>query len=111
MKKTFTATATILAACLALTATTAAANIPMNVNAPMTFGQQNVQQQPMSVSSDAPFRMETGTLLISEPGNYTLTGQMTGTVFVDPKYGEVNITLDGAGIDGQNGPAIAAISG
>ena len=110
MKKTFTATAAILAACLALTATAAAANIPMNANTSLYFTQQSISQ-PMSVSSDAPFRMETGTLLISEPGSYTLTGQMTGTVFVDPKYGEVNITLDGAGIDGQNGPAIAAISG
>ena len=114
MKKTFTATAAIITACLSLAATMAAANIPMSVNAPMAFAEQGAQkpgQQPMSVSSDAPFRMETGTLLISEPGNYILTGQMTGTVFVDPKYGEVNITLDGAGINGQNGPAIAAISG
>lgn len=124
MKKTFTATAAILAACLAMTATVSAANYPMNPREQMIFGQQGAPQmgpqqsgqrqmgqQPMSVSSDAPFRMETGTLLISEPGDYTLTGQMTGTVFVDPGHGEVNITLDGAGINGMSGPAIAAISG
>ncbi len=114
MKKTFTATAAILAACLAMTATVSAANYPMNSRGRIISAQQGAQQsgqQPMTVSSDAPFRMETGTLLISEPGNYTLTGQMTGTVFVDPGRGEVNITLDGAGINGMSGPAIAAISG
>ena len=119
MKKTFTATAAILAACLAMTATVSAANLPMNSRDQMILGQQGAPQmgqqqfgqQPASFGTNAPFKMETGSIMISEPGNYTLTGQMTGTVFVDPGHGEVNITLDGAGINGMNGPAIAAISG
>ncbi len=52
-----------------------------------------------------------GRMVISEPGDYTLTGEMRGTVVVDPGAGDVRLILDGAQLDGAGGPAIAAVSG
>ena len=54
---------------------------------------------------------ESGRLLISEPGTYTLTGSMKGTVFVDPGEGDVTLILDNADIEGVEGPAVMAVSG
>ena len=53
----------------------------------------------------------TGRLMITEPGDYTLTGSMRGSVFVDPGAGEVNLYLDNVTIDGNGEPAIIAQSG
>ena len=52
-----------------------------------------------------------GRLLISEPGTYTLTGSMKGTVLVDPGEGDVTLILDNADIEGIEGPAVMAVSG
>ena len=52
-----------------------------------------------------------GRLLISEPGTYTLTGSMKGTVLVDPGEGDVKLILDNADIEGIEGPAVMAVSG
>ena len=52
-----------------------------------------------------------GRLLISEPGTYTLTGSMKGTVLVDPGKGDVTLILDNADIEGVEGPAVMAVSG
>ena len=52
-----------------------------------------------------------GQMVISEPGEYTLTGDMRGTVMVDPGAGDVHLILDGTRLDGANGPAIMAVSG
>ena len=52
-----------------------------------------------------------GCMVIREAGEYTLTGSMRGTVFVDPGAGDVRLILDGAQIDGAGGPAIMAVSG
>ena len=53
----------------------------------------------------------TGRIVISEAGNYTLTGNMKGTVFVDPGVGDVVLTLDNVKIDGVHSAGIAAVSG
>ncbi|MBP3853776.1 MAG: carbohydrate-binding domain-containing protein, partial [Erysipelotrichaceae bacterium] len=50
-------------------------------------------------------------LLISEPGTYTLTGAMQGSVCVDPKAGDVRLILDNVTIQANNQPAIQALSG
>ena len=52
-----------------------------------------------------------GRMVISEPGTYTLTGSMRGTVLVDPGAGDVRLIMKGANIDGAGGPAIMALSG
>ena len=52
-----------------------------------------------------------GCMTIREAGEYTLTGNMRGTVYVDPGEGDVRLILDGAQIDGAGGPAIMAVSG
>ncbi len=54
---------------------------------------------------------EASRLVISEPGVYTLTGNMKGSVWVDPGYGEVTLILDNAYIDGGNSAAIIGMSG
>lgn len=50
-------------------------------------------------------------LVISEAGDYTLTGSMRGTVYVDPGAGDVTLTLDNMSIDGGGAPGIVAVSG
>ena len=50
-------------------------------------------------------------LVIQEPGTYTLTGSMKGTVYVDPGEGNVTLILDNADIEGVSEPAIMAVSG
>lgn len=50
-------------------------------------------------------------IVISEAGDYTLTGNMRGQIVVDPGAGDVRITLDNVSIDGGNGPGIIAESG
>ena len=50
-------------------------------------------------------------LMIREPGTYTLTGSMKGTVYVDPGKGDVKLILDNADIEGISEPAIMAVSG
>jgi len=52
-----------------------------------------------------------GRMVISEAGEYTLRGDMRGTVLVDPGAGDVKLVLDGARLDGGSGPAIMAVSG
>ena len=52
-----------------------------------------------------------GRLTITEPGSYVLTGKLTGSVYVDPRAGEVELVLDGADIDGRDGAGIVAVSG
>jgi hypothetical protein len=52
-----------------------------------------------------------GRLEITEAGSYVLTGTLKGSVFVDPKEGEVELILDGVDIDGGGNAAIIALSG
>ena len=54
---------------------------------------------------------QSGGLLISEAGTYTLTGSLRGTVWVDPKAGDVTLIMDNMTIDGGEGAGIAAVSG
>ena len=54
---------------------------------------------------------QAGSLMITEAGTYTLTGNLRGTVMVDPGAGEVTLVLDNVVIDGNGGPAINAVSG
>ena len=61
--------------------------------------------------TDVDLGREDGRLLISEPGSYVLTGKLTGSVYVDPHEGEVELILDGADIDGGSGSGIIAVSG
>ena len=50
-------------------------------------------------------------LTIDEAGVYTLTGSMTGTVYVDPGVGDVTLILDDVDIRAGKEPAIMAVSG
>lgn len=52
-----------------------------------------------------------GRLEITEAGSYTLTGKLTGSVYVDPGSGEVELILDGVDIDGGENAGIIAVSG
>lgn len=52
-----------------------------------------------------------GRMIISEPGQYTLTGRMNGMIYVDPGAGAVKLIMDGVNLNGMNGPAIVAMSG
>ena len=88
MKKTIIRAALAVVLCLALLASTAMA-------APRTDIQKTNGQR----------------LVISEPGDYTLTGNMRGTVYVDPGAGDVTLTLDNVTIDGGKAPGIVAVSG
>ena len=54
---------------------------------------------------------DAGRLEINEPGTYVLTGNLRGTVDVNPGAGDVRLVLDNATIDGNGGPAIRAKSG
>ena len=56
-------------------------------------------------------QQQAGSLMITEAGTYTLTGNLRGTVMVDPGAGEVTLVLDNVVIDGNGGPAINAVSG
>ena len=68
-------------------------NLPENYEQILSLAQQNSR------------------LVISEPGVYTLQGNMKGSVWVDPGYGEVTLILDNAMIDGGNAAAIIGLSG
>ena len=52
-----------------------------------------------------------GRMVISEAGEYTLTGDMRGTVYVDPGEGDVTLRLDDVSIDGDDAAGIVAVSG
>lgn len=52
-----------------------------------------------------------GKLMITEPGSYVLTGKLTGTVYVDPGFGEVELILDGVDINGKDAAGVIAVSG
>ncbi len=65
-------------------------------------------QQPAQKGNGA---AESQRLMIREPGTYTLTGSMKGTVYVDPGKGDVKLILDNADIEGITEPAIMAVSG
>ena len=54
---------------------------------------------------------QSGKLMITEPGSYVLTGKLTGTVYVDPKAGEVELILDGVDINGKDAAGVIAVSG
>ena len=61
--------------------------------------------------ADVNLNAQSGRLLISEAGTYTLTGSMRGTVWVDPGRGDVTLILDNITIDGGESAGIAAVSG
>ena len=61
--------------------------------------------------NDESVNMQNGRLLISEAGEYTLTGSIKGTVWVDPGQGNVTLILDNITIDGGNNAGIVAASG
>ncbi len=52
-----------------------------------------------------------GRMVIREAGEYTLTGDMRGTVYVDPGEGDVKLVLDDVSIDGDDAAGIVAVSG
>lgn len=54
---------------------------------------------------------QNGKLVISEAGVYTLTGNVRGTVEVDPGKGDVELILDSITIDGDTGAGINMVSG
>lgn len=54
---------------------------------------------------------QAGTLEITDPGTYVLTGELRGTVVVDPGAGDVTLVLDGVALNGSGGPAIDMRSG
>jgi len=64
-----------------------------------------------ALASSGPKEKTDGRIIISEAGDYTLTGSMKGTVYVDPGAGDVTLTLDNVSIDSGSGPAIRAVSG
>ncbi len=67
---------------------------------------------PVSSSSRAlELAQQSGRLMITEPGSYVLTGKLTGTVYVDPGVGEVELILDGVDINGKDAPGVIAVSG
>ena len=68
-------------------------------------------QQPDGAAQDGNGEKEAQRLMIREPGTYTLTGSMKGTVYVDPGKGDVKLILDNADIEGVSEPAIMAVSG
>ena len=47
---------------------------------------------PMTQSSQKAPELSQGKMLIQEAGTYTLTGNMRGTVYVDPGVGDVRIS-------------------
>lgn len=57
------------------------------------------------------FEARNSELSITEAGTYVLTGNMRGTVRVDPGQGDVTLVMDNATIDGNGGPAINVVSG
>ena len=68
-------------------------------------------QKPDGAAQDGNGEKEAQRLMIREPGTYTLTGSMKGTVYVDPGKGDVKLILDNADIEGVSEPAIMAVSG
>lgn len=66
---------------------------------------------PDGAAQDGNGEKEAQRLMIREPGTYTLTGSMKGTVYVDPGKGDVKLILDNADIEGVSEPAIMAVSG
>ena len=89
MKKVFTKAAMAVGLCLSLLASTAMA----------------------SARSNAEPEIQDGRMVISEAGEYTLTGSMRGTVYVDPGEGDVTLILDDVAIDGDTSAGIVAVSG
>ena len=77
-----------------------ASTLQMQYNSEAVYVQDVLQQAQQS-----------SRLVISEPGVYTLQGNMKGSVWVDPGYGEVTLILDNATIDGGNAAAIIGMSG
>ncbi|MBR1496803.1 MAG: carbohydrate-binding domain-containing protein, partial [Oscillospiraceae bacterium] len=108
MKKTFVKTAAAAGLCLSILACSLPASAAF-------VGAENNTLSPELTQSGQSFSrardLLNGQMVISEPGQYTLTGEMRGTVYVDPGDGGVRLVLDGAGIDGAGGPAIVAVSG
>lgn len=64
-----------------------------------------------SARTDTAPEIADGRMVISEAGEYTLTGNMQGTVYVDPGEGEVTLILDNVSIDGDSTAGIVAASG
>ncbi len=52
-----------------------------------------------------------GRLEITEAGEYTLTGKLDGSVYVDPGEGDVTLILDGVDIESVENAGIIAVSG
>lgn len=71
-----------------------------------TVGVYAAEQEELSLDDTKDGRLE-----ITEAGEYVLTGNLMGTVYVDPGEGDVTLILDGADIDGGDNPGIVALSG
>ena len=119
MKKTFVKSAAAFGLCFTLLAGSASASAAyqtgnaQNANGMWNrtgFTRQNTKRGNLGQFG---FNADSvnGQMVISEPGEYRLTGEMRGTVLVDPGQGDVNLVLDNARIDGASAPAIVAISG
>ncbi|MBQ9458990.1 MAG: carbohydrate-binding domain-containing protein [Oscillospiraceae bacterium] len=99
MKKNIWKTAAACGMCLALLAS--------GMTAGAAFGGEQDGGEP----GGELWEQRGGCMVINEAGRYTLTGEMRGTVYVDPGEGDVTLVLDNAQIDGASGAGIVAISG
>ena len=91
MKKNLLKSAAACGLCLTLLASSvsAAYSVPAVRTFENRFPQQTMNQLPQNQQQNPDFNKMDGRMIISEPGDYTLTGDMRGTVFVDPGEGNV----------------------
>jgi len=103
MKQRFVKSAAAVGLCLTM--------LVGGVSASAAYLNRDADLRPGTEIAAPGFGQIDGRMIISEPGAYTLKGNMRGTVLVDPGEGDVKLILDGVRIDGGNGPAIMAMSG
>ena len=95
MKKSIKAISALAALCMTLSAVPVSAYAAKSGPAPV-------------VSEEA---AKNGRIVISNAGEYTLTGKMTGTVYIEQGAGDVVLILDNAEIDGGSDAAIVQTGG
>ena len=103
MKNRFVKSAAAVGLCLTM--------LVGGVSASAAYLDRDADLLPGDETAAPSFGQMDGRVIISEPGEYTLKGDMRGTVLVDPGVGDVKLILDGARFDGGSGPAIMAMSG
>ncbi|MBQ4224696.1 MAG: hypothetical protein II664_00105, partial [Oscillospiraceae bacterium] len=95
MKKSIKAISALAAVCMTLSA------VPVSAYA--------AKSEPAPIISEA--AAKNGRIVISNAGEYTLTGKMTGTVYIEKSAGDVVLILDNAEIDGGSDAAIVQTGG